>query len=109
MSRYGMMCGLDDAIKYLSECKPRSKSDDMPLQIIERLKYIRDKEIGVRPKFHKGVYGRRYDSWTCGHCGTTIKQGVVGNFCGNCGFRILWDSCRCLTGRDDKDDESNVG
>lgn len=51
---------------------------------------------GARPKFHKGKYGKQYDSYTCGHCGHQVKD-INDNYCWNCGYRILWDSIRCLT------------
>ena len=92
-----MMCGIDQAIEYLQECKPRSKDDDMPLRIINRLKYVRDKDKGVKPKFHKGQYGHKFDYWTCGNCGATTRDSVLDNYCWKCGYAILWDSCRCLT------------
>ncbi len=60
---------------------------------------------GAKPRFKPGRYGKRYDSYTCRHCGSTLKD-IVDNFCFNCGFRILWDNPRCLTGKDgDKNDE----
>ena len=60
---------------------------------------------GARPKFRPGKYGKQYDTHTCGNCGRTVR--VEDNYCGGCGFRILWDNPRCLTdyhteGEDDK-------
>lgn len=53
-------------------------------------------EIGVKPKFHKGKYGTKYDSYTCRNCGSTIITGRVTNYCHNyccnCGYKILWDN-----------------
>lgn len=54
-------------------------------------------EIGAKPKFHKGKYGKKYDTYTCGNCGSTLKGGVSENYCCNCGYKIIWDSPRCLT------------
>ena len=63
---------------------------------------------GSKPKFQRGKYGKRYDSYTCGHCGCTLKD-IVDNFCFKCGFRILWDNPRCLTDKDgDRSDEYAV-
>ena len=56
-------------------------------------------EYGRKPKFHKGMYGKHHDYWTCGNCGRTTKDSVGDNYCCNCGYKILWDSCRCMTGR----------
>lgn len=99
------MCGIDQAIKYISECQPRTKGDDMPDRIVNRLRYIRAKDVGVKPKYRKGISGKKYDTWTCGNCGVTLRDGVRDNFCWNCGYRILWDSCRCLTGREDENEK----
>ena len=86
------MCGIDTAIEYLGS---KSSGDDMFLQIINRLKYVRDKDVGVKPKFHKGKYIN--DWYTCGNCGYGIGNNLP-NYCENCGYRINWDSPRCMTG-----------
>lgn len=96
---YGIMCSIDDAIEWIQT--KTLKSEDMPDRIVSRLKYIRDKDVGVKPKYHKGVYGKKFDSWSCGHCGTTLTHDVLNNFCHECGYRILWDNPRCLTGMKD--------
>ena len=57
--------------------------------------YAISKMEGKKPKFRKGVYGKQYDSHSCGDCGHVIA--VINNFCPNCGCRILWDEPRCLT------------
>ena len=98
MSDIGTCCGIDQAIEYLKDCPPRYKGDDYPERIINRLRYLRDKDVGVKPKYHKGIYGKKYDTWTCGNCGALTRDSVRDNFCWNCGYRILWDSTRCLTG-----------
>lgn len=53
---------------------------------------------GCRPRFRKGVYGKQYDSHTCSHCGAVVA--VHYNYCENCGFRLLWDNPRCLSGKE---------
>ena len=55
-------------------------------------------EQGIRPRFHKGIRSCVHSYWTCGNCGTSLKYAVCENFCHNCGYRILWDNPRCLTG-----------
>lgn len=47
-----------------------------------------------KPKYHKGKYVK--DWWTCGHCGDQIYE-IVYNYCPWCGYKIKWDSIRCLT------------
>lgn len=95
---FGTMCGIDQAVSYLEQSQPRYKDDDMPERIIARLRYVQAKDNGVKPKYHKGQCGHRYDYWTCGNCGAITHDGVGDNYCRNCGYRILWDSTRCLTG-----------
>lgn len=55
---------------------------------------------GIKPKYHKGVYGHKFDHHTCGACGFGVN--VVYEYCPKCGTRILWDSCKCLTGMDEE-------
>ena len=90
----GPMCGLDEAIGYVEALHP--VADPMPERIVRRLKYMKSKEDGIKPTFHPGIYGKKFDSYHCGNC---AKEGlrITDNFCPNCGYRILWDSTRCLT------------
>ena len=98
----GMMCGIDDACEWLQNHIP--DGDDMPVRIVNRLRYVQNKDTGVKPKYHKGTYGKKYDWWSCGNCGHVIRGDVGDNYCQNCGYRILWDSPRCLTGVKESDD-----
>ena len=86
-----MMCGIDDAISYV---RMYLTDDTLADRVINRLEYHRSQAEGVRPKHNKGMYVK--DFYTCGNCGYNIN--IQHNFCPNCGFRIKWDSCRCLTG-----------
>ena len=43
-------------------------------------------ENGKKPKLHKGKYGEKYDSWTCGNCGAELVYSVCENYCHNCGY-----------------------
>jgi len=71
-------------------------SKDKELSEARREKALRA-EHGEIPKFHKGKHGKRYDYYTCGNCGCTID--VNYDYCFNCGYRIIWDNPRCMTGR----------
>ena len=93
----GTMCGVDEAIEWLMT--KSAKKEDMPERIANRLKYMKAKEDGIRPRYCKGIYGKKYDTWVCGHCGALTRDGVGDDFCCKCGYRIKWDSPRCLTGR----------
>ena len=92
----GTMCGVDDAISHLESLQVLNHDETIE-RIINRLKYIRDKDTGIKPRFRKGLCGHKYDRYTCGHCGVTIRGDVVDNYCQNCGYRIRWDNPRCLT------------
>ena len=63
--------------------------------------------IGAKPKSHKGKYGKQYDSYTCGHCGHQLKD-INDNYCWNCGYRILWDSIRCLTDKSPETESEQI-
>lgn len=69
--------------------------------------YAVDAYIGAKPKFHKGKYGKQYDSYTCGYCGHQLKD-INDNFCWNCGYRILWDSIRCLTDKSPETESEQI-
>ena len=79
---YGEMCSYDDAIKW-AESMPDSEAKDHALN---RMRYERDKTLPVDPTFHKGVYGKKFDHHTCGHCGVDLE--VWYKYCPNCGFYI---------------------
>ena len=93
---YGLMVGCETAITWVENL--RDVNNNIQDRVLARMKYEFDKDIPVEPKYHKGVYGRKYDSYSCGNCGNTISRGVCSNYCDNCGFRIKWSNPRCLTG-----------
>lgn len=80
---YGMMCSYNDAIAW-AERQPDSTVKDCA---IRRMRYERDKTMPVRPKYHKGHYGKKYDTWSCGNCGAGLPE-AHWRFCPNCGFAI---------------------
>lgn len=80
---YGMMCSYNDAIAW-AERQPDSTVKDCA---IRRMRYERDKTTPVRPKYHKGHYGKKYDTWSCGNCGAGLPE-AHWRFCPNCGFAI---------------------
>ena len=64
---------------------------------------------GRRPKYHKGIYGKKYDTHSCGNCGHGVD--VIYNYCPSCGYRILWDNPRCLTDYqkdEQKEEQKNI-
>ena len=60
-------------------------------------------EAGHKPKFHKGRCGKKYDYYTCGQCGAGIE--IIDDYCYKCGYRVLWDNLRCLTGSKAEEEE----
>ena len=89
----GQCCGIDEAIRIIREA---NEEHSIPLAelVINRLEYHRGQAEGRKPKHNPGAVLKDY--YTCGNCGHMVK--VENNFCPDCGYRIKWDSCRCLTG-----------
>lgn len=85
-----MMCGIDEAIRYIRENCQDAQAD----LIINRMEYHRNQAEGMKPKYHPGMVLKDY--YTCRNCGHRVA--VQDNYCPNCGYRIKWDSTRCLTG-----------
>ncbi len=80
---YGQMISFDAAIEWAK----RQPDSTIKTHALARMEYERDKAIPVKPKFHKGLYGHKYDSYTCGNCGSTINE-AHWRYCPNCGFAI---------------------
>lgn len=94
----GRMCSGKDALEFFESQTVETKESERQMDSINRFKYLLAKDVGKKPKFHPGKYGKKYDNWTCGNCGSGLVNGVVANYCGNCGYQILWDHPRTLTG-----------
>lgn len=85
-----MMCCIDEAIQHIRENYEGVWTES----VINRLDYHRRQAEGVKPKWHRGDSIKDY--YTCGNCGRTVR--IEDNFCAGCGYSILCDSVRCLTG-----------
>ena len=85
---YGPMVGCNATITWIENLK--DVDEEIKKRVLARVRYEFDKDIPVPPKFHKGKCGRKYDSYTCGNCGTTLPMDhVIGeHHCWKCGFRI---------------------
>lgn len=81
---YGRMHGCEASLEYVRSM-PESNLRDWTLK---RMEYEFEKEIPVRAKYHKGIYGKRFDSWSCGHCGKGVIDEAWYRYCPNCGFAI---------------------
>ena len=97
------MIGNMDALEY-AECSIPDmlgsldpETSDYYERFVNRIRYLIRQNEGCKPKYHKGIYGSKYDYWSCGNCGDIVKNDVNSNYCDKCGFKIHWDSPRCLT------------
>lgn len=66
---------------------------------VNRVLYEFDKLDGEKPKYNRGKHMN--DWYTCGNCGSRVDVGH--NFCPNCGYKLLWDSTRCLTDKESRE------
>lgn len=82
----GQCVGCDDALEWVRDLK--GVDEDMRDKVFRRMAYEFDKGVPTRPKFHKGLYGKQYDSYTCGHCGFVLSISTD-KFCANCGSMIM--------------------
>ena len=82
-----MMMGFDDAIENIEKYFPEMECKPI---VLNRLRYERDKARPVRPRFNKGIYGHKYDTYSCGQCGAVIA--VTYKYCSICGYSIGWES-----------------
>lgn len=101
---FGTMMGSHDALRLLAKIEETIDLEKQDKELREnlqrmnhRFEYLVDQSDPVKPKYHKGIYGKKYDRWTCGNCGCEINHDVVQNYCWNCGHAIKWDITRCLT------------
>lgn len=108
---FGPMLSGEDALNLLDQIFPKIvfKSRKEEYEITEafrrarnRFAYHIDQASPVKPKYHKGMHGRKNDTWTCGNCGCGITYDVMQDFCSNCGHRLAWEHPRCLTGQQDE-------
>ncbi len=81
---HGPMVGCNTAITWIENLK----GVDAVIQerVIARMRYEFDKDVPVKPRFHKGVCGRKNDYYTCGNCGAGISR--LDDYCSRCGFAI---------------------
>ena len=82
---YGMMIGCNSSITWVQNLQ--GVNDSIKDRVLARMAYEFDKDIPVKPKLHKGIYGSKFDHYTCGNCGAGIQE-AYWHFCPNCGFRI---------------------
>ena len=81
----GPMVGCETAIVWIENLK--DVDEKIKERVLRRFKYEFEKDIAVKPIFHKGKYGAKHDYFSCGNCGTTIGE-AWHIFCPQCGYRI---------------------
>lgn len=85
---YGPCVGVDTAIMWVENLT--NVDENIKERVLNRMRYEFAKDRPVLPKFRKGVYGRKYDSWSCGNCGYSGIQ-IHEHYCPNCGFMVDWN------------------
>lgn len=81
------MVGEQKAIDFLLNVPVKIEDEEMLCRVIKRIKYRFDQCVPVTPKFNKGKYGKKYDSWRCGKCAYSLPE-AGWNYCPNCGYTI---------------------
>ena len=82
---FGPMVGCESAITWVENLK--EVDEEIKVRVIRRMRYEFNKDMPVKPKFHKGKYGKKYDYFTCGQCGFCIDV-TIDKFCPNCGYMV---------------------
>lgn len=79
------MIGCKDAVEWV---RSQQVIDvDIQERVINRMEYEFEKDLGTPPTYHKGKYGSKYDSWTCGNCGHGLAE-PYWKFCPNRGYKV---------------------
>lgn len=84
---YGQCVGCEYALTWVENLT--GVDEIIKERVLNRMRYEFDKDIPVKPKFRKGIYGKKYDNYSCGNCGYGGLQ-VHEVYCAHCGFRIDW-------------------
>ena len=83
---FGKMVGCLDAIEWLKNISVPQSEEETKQCVLARMQYEFEKENPVPPRYHKGKYGSRYDTCSCGSCGFSIS--ITYKYCPGCGKRI---------------------
>ena len=85
----GRCVSAEEAIEIFRARMPQDpKEAERYERALNRFIYCAERIRPVKPKFHKGQYGKKYDSYTCGNCGTTLN--IIHKWCYNCGYKVDW-------------------
>ncbi len=83
--KYIPMVGCDTALTWVENLK--DVDPHIQQRVLARMSYAFRRDIPVKPKFHKGKNGKRYDYYTCGQCGSSITL-PIDEYCSKCGYAI---------------------
>ena len=86
---YGTCVGCNTALTWVKNLT--GVDENIKGRVLSRMAYEFDKSMGVKPRLNKGIYGKAYDTWSCGNCGYGgLKHGIEANwkYCPCCGFQI---------------------
>ena len=81
----GMCVGCVEALEWVRDLE--GFDTEMRDRVWRRMAYEFDKGIPVKPTYRKGVYGRKYDQYTCGRCGFVLHL-PIDKYCSNCGQKV---------------------
>ena len=91
----GRCVGIDDALEMFEVFVPDAiaASDyevnaDEYEYALNRFRWCASRVVPMQAKYHKGKYGKKFDSYTCGSCGHILDVGY--KYCPNCGRAIDW-------------------
>lgn len=85
----GRCVSAEEAIEIFRARMPETGEERERYQCaVNRMIYCAERIAPVKPRFHKGQYGRQCNVYTCGDCGATIS--VTHKFCPECGRAIGW-------------------
>ena len=79
------MVSCKDALAW-AEGQPDSTVKPMA---VKRIAYEFELHEPMPAKYHKGIYGKKYDSHSCGNCGYGALE-VHYKYCPSCGREIDW-------------------
>ena len=94
LSGDGRCVSMDDALEMFECYVPDALSSNGEVDpdeyeyALNRFRFMAQRMIPVKPRFNKGKYGHKYDSYSCGKCGAVVT--VSSKYCSQCGRPIKW-------------------
>lgn len=84
------MVGPEEAVEWVQQNIVPKNQEEMKQRVLKRIIYECAKGIPVKPKFIKGMYERKHDSYSCGNCGFGFQKSLLSmyKYCPNCGYAV---------------------